>query len=289
MRILRSTTVVLSLLVCVGRAAAAQGQPIPLWPRGAPGSEGKTADETVRLTPDGEHIVSGVHRPSITPYLPDKGKATGAAVIVMPGGGHRELWMDHEGYRVGQWLSAHGIAAFVVKYRLAREVGSTYTVEGSALADAQRAIRLARSRSSEWNISPDRIGVLGFSAGGELAALAGTRYDDGNQNADDPLDRLSSKPAFMVLMYPGNPREVKLTKQPPPTFLMCGEKDSPAISEGLPELYLAIKHAGVPVEMHILAGVGHGFGVRDNNPRPAAGWTSLLYDWLDARGFLARR
>ncbi len=134
----------------------AEPQPILLWPTGAPGSEGKTGEEAVRLTEQGEHIVSSVHHPSITPYLPDSTSATGAAVIVIPGGGHRELWMDHEGYRVGRWLSTHGIAAFVLKYRLARQEGSTYTVEGNALADVQRAMRMVRSRAAGGTSRPRR-------------------------------------------------------------------------------------------------------------------------------------
>jgi endo-1,4-beta-xylanase len=278
-----STTALCVLLASAAYATGARSQVVQLWPRGAPGSEGKTAEESVRLTAEGEHIVSHVHRPSITAFLPERSQATGTAVIVIPGGGHRELWMDHEGYRVGQWLSAHGIAAFVLKYRLAREEGSTYTVEGEALADVQRAIRVAKSRAAEWRIASDRIGVLGFSAGGELAALAGTRYDAGRPGAEDPIDRLSSRPAFMALMYPAIPRDMTLTRDTPPTFLMCGESDSPAISDGVATLYLALKHAGTPVELHILTGVGHGFGIRDGNPPAVAGWTTLLYDWLAAR------
>jgi acetyl esterase/lipase len=264
-------------------------QPIPLWPNGAPGSQGKTAEEVVRLTELGEHIVSSVHRPSITPYFPAATMATGAAVIVIPGGGHRELWMDHEGYRIGRWLSDHGIAAFVLKYRLAREPGSTYTVEGHALADVQRAIRLVRSRAPEWHIAADRIGVIGFSAGGELAALAGTRYDSVTRGSADPVDRESSKPAFMGLIYPSIPGGMSLSKDTPPAFLLCGENDSPAIADGVPALYGAIRHAGGSAEMHIFGGVGHGFGIRDNNPRAVAHWPSLFYDWLDARGILMSR
>ena len=112
------------------RARAAEPDPILLWPNGAPGSEAKNAQESLRISPQGDHVVSSVHRPSITLYLPSKENATGAVVIVIPGGGHRELWMDHEGYRVGRWLSEHGIAAFVLKYRLAAEPGSSYTIEG---------------------------------------------------------------------------------------------------------------------------------------------------------------
>jgi acetyl esterase/lipase len=278
----------LLVLLC-GRAMTAQQAPIPLWPNDAPGSEGKTAEETVRLTEQGEHIVSHVHRPSITPYIPAASVATGAAVIVIPGGGHRELWMDHEGYRVGQWLSDHGIAAFVLKYRLAKDAGSTYTVEGNSLADVQRAIRVVRRRAADWHVAADRIGVMGFSAGGELAALAGTRFDAAAPNANDPIDREGSKPAFMGLIYPSIPQNMNLSKETPPAFLLCGEKDSPAIADGVPALYRLIRQAGGSAEMHVLAGVGHGFGIRDTNPRAVAAWPSLFYDWLDARGLLAPR
>lgn len=269
-------------------AGAAEPDPIFLWPNGAPGSEGKTAPEAVRISPQGDHVVSSVHRPSITPYLPSKDKATGAAVIVIPGGGHRELWMDHEGYRVGQWLSDHGIAAFVLKYRLAAEPGSSYTLEGHSLPDVRRAIRLVRSRAGEWGIAPDRIGVIGFSAGGELAARVVAHHDAGNAAATDPIDRESSKPDFQALIYPAIPRDMNLSKETPPAFLLCGENDRPDISDGLAQLYLAFKQAGVPVELHILTGTGHGFGMRDTNPPAVANWISLFYDWLDARGLLKR-
>jgi len=273
-------------LWCPSAMAAAALPPIALWSNGAPGSEGKSGEETVRLTPQGEHIVSNVHRPSITPYLPARDKASRAAIIVVPGGGHRELWMDHEGYRVGQWLSDRGIAAFVLKYRLAKQDGSTYTIEGDSLPDVQRAIRLVRSHAVDWDIAADRVGVIGFSAGGELAALAATQYDDGTRDAADPADRESSKPAFVALIYPAIPQNMNLSKDTPPTFLLCGEDDDPAISQGVPELYLALKRAGASAELHVLTEVGHGFGIRDSNPPAVSGWTSMFYQWLDARGFL---
>jgi acetyl esterase/lipase len=213
------------LLVFPLLSAIAQNQPVLLWPGGAPGSEGKSAQESVRISPQGDHIVSGVHRPSVTPYIPSKDKATGAAVVIAPGGGHSELWMDHEGYNVAKFLSDHGIAAFVLKYRLARETGSTYTVEGTELTDIERAIRPVRSRAAEWNVDKDCIGVMGFSAGGELATMAATRYDAGAPDAPDPSDRERSKPAFQALMYPGLPRDMNLTKDTPPAFLACGEND----------------------------------------------------------------
>ena len=287
---LRYATLAVALACCAGPAAGQSEAPTPapvlLWPNGAPGSEGKTADETLRLTPQGEHIIASVNRPSITPYLPSRYNATGAAVIVIPGGGHRELWMDHEGYRVGRWLSDHGIAAFVLKYRLAREPGSTYTIEGNSLPDVQRAIRLVRSHRADWDIAADHVGVIGFSAGGELAALAGTHGDDGNTAATDAVDRESSKPSFLGLIYPAIPHDLNLSKDTPPAFLLCGEDDDPAISQGVPELYLALKRAGASAELHVLTGAGHGFGMRDSNPPAIAGWPLLFTAWLDARGFL---
>jgi acetyl esterase/lipase len=269
---------------CAG-AMAAEPQVILLWPNGAPGSEskasaGKVPDEMVRVNENGEHIVSGIHRPSITAYLPARDKSTGAAVIIAPGGGHRELWMDHEGYNVAKWLSDRGVAAFVLKYRLAREPGSSYTVEGSALPDIKRAIRLVRSRASQWGLDPERIGVMGFSAGGELAALAATRFDAGTADAPDPVEHESSKPAFQALLYPAIPHDMHLSKETPLAFLACGEDDRQDIAQGLPELYLALKRAGVSAELHVYAGVGHGFGVRESNMPPVSGWTQLFLEWL---------
>jgi endo-1,4-beta-xylanase len=229
------------LLICF-TAAAASGPPVvDLWPNSAPGSEGKTGDEIVRVTNEGERVVRNVHKPSLTVYLPSKEAATGAAVVIAPGGGHREMWTDHEGHNLAQWLAAGGVAGFVLQYRLAREEGSTYTIEEHALADTQRALRLVRHRASEWNLSPERIGVMGFSAGGQLAALAAVRYDAGNASAPDPIDREPSRPAFQALIYPAIPREMNLTKETPPAFLLCGENDRENISQGLPELYLQLK------------------------------------------------
>lgn len=272
----------------VGSVAAAP-QSILLWPNGAPGSEGKISEEAVRINEYGEHIVSNVHHPSITPYLPSNDKATGAAVIIVPGGGHSELWMDHEGYNIAKWLSDHGTAAFVLKYRLAREKGSTYTIEGNALPDIQRAIRLVRSRASEWKLDPRSVGVMGFSAGGELAALASTRYDAGSPGAADPVERESSKPAFQALLYPAIPQDLRLSGETPPAFLACGENDRPEIAHGLPELYLALKRAGVSAELHVYAKTGHGFGVRESNRPPVSDWPSLFYEWLDMQGFLRHK
>jgi acetyl esterase/lipase len=285
----------LPLLLCAA-AAAAPRQTVLLWPSGAPGSEGRTEPETVRVTDLGEHIISNVHAPSISVYLPSRDKATGTAVIVIPGGGHTELWMDHEGYRVATFLADRGVAAYVLKYRLAHAPASTYTVEGNALADVQRAIRVVRSRAAEWSLDPDRVGVMGFSAGGELAALAGMSGADGSApNASgpvdgDPVDRLSDRPHFIALIYPSIPRQgMNLSPDTPPSFLLGGAADQPAISQGLADLYLALRRAGAHAELHIYDGVGHGFGIRPGNTGPVAAWPTRFLEWLDQQGLAKRR
>ena len=265
--------------------ASAQHTEVKLWPGGAPGYDGTAVADSVRVTAEGEHVVTHVGDPSITSYLPAHGTASGAAVIVAPGGGHSEIWTDHEGYNVAEWLSAHGVAAFVLKYRLAREKDSKFTVEGTELEDMQRAIRVVRSRSAEWELDPARVGVMGFSAGGELAALAATRYGAGSNSAPDPVDRFSSKPAFEALLYPALPQDSRLTSETPPAFLACGANDRPAISQGLAEYYLALSLLHVSAELHIYAGVGHGFGLRHSNQEPVANWPTLFLQWMRVRGF----
>lgn len=260
--------------------------PIPIWTGDPPGTAATAPPEQVRLNELGEHIVSSVHHPSLTPYQPDPAQATGAAVIVIPGGGHRELWMDHEGYRVAQWLASHGIAAFVLKYRLAAEPGSTYAVERDELADVQHAIRLVRSRAATWHIDAARVGVLGFSAGGELALLAAIRPEVASDGVANAVERESARPDFAGLMYPGLSENLQLPSALPPMFLLCGEQDSAAIAGRLPELQLAIEKAGGSAELHILAHANHGFGMRDSNPPSIAIWPTLFYNWLAASGFL---
>ena len=287
---MRLTIYLASLLLVSTLTAASSEQPVVyLWPDGAPGSEGKTGDEKVQIQPAGDHVISNVHKPSITVYLPSKETATGVGIVIAPGGGHSALWVDHEGHNVAKWLQEHGIAGFVLKYRLAREKGSTYTVEGTSLADTQRAIKLVKSKSAEWSVDPARIGVIGFSAGGELAALAATHVDEGTSTAADPVDRLSSKVAFFGLMYPAIPKDMPLSKDMPPAFLVCGENDRQNISQGLPELYIAMKKAGGQAELHVYTKVGHGFGVRATTKGPIAGWPQRFYDWMEGRGLLKNK
>ena len=278
----------LAIALCILAVPAFASDPsvVYLWPNGAPGSEGKTDDEVVKIQPAGDHVISNVHKPSITVYLPSKETATGVGIVIAPGGGHSALWVDHEGHNIAKFLQAHGIAGFVLKYRLAREKGSTYTIEGTSLSDTQRAIKLVKSRAAEWGIDPGRIGVIGFSAGGELAALAATHFDEGKPDAPDPLDRLSSRVRFFGLMYPAIPKDMPLAKDMPPAFLVCGENDRQNISQGLPELYLAMKKAGAQAELHVYAKVGHGFGVRETTKGPVAHWPERFYEWMGNEGFL---
>lgn len=316
---LRVLGMALAILLLPAVAPAVEpGPEILLWPNGAPGSEGRTGDEVVRIAERGERVVSNIHKPSLTPYLPPADKATGCAVIVAPGGGHRELWSDHEGHNVARRLSEHGIAAFALKYRLARETNSTYTVDDHALADMQRALRLVRSRAAEWHIATNHIGVMGFSAGGEVAFLASQRFDTVNRSADlrsganlstnstepgrrpalqsegvrgasDIIDALPALPAFQALIYPGRTQRIEPATNSPPVFLVCGYNDRADISEGLASVYLKFKQLKVPAELHIYAGSGHGFGLRANDPKPAGKWIERFEEWLADSGFLKRQ
>ena len=281
--------ILLGLSVSLCRLPAAEPAEILLWPQGAPGSEGKTGPEKVRVTDAGDHVVSSVHQPSITPYLPSAARANGCAVLVIPGGGHSALWMDHEGYNAARLLSEHGTAAFVLKYRLARETNSTYQIATHALADTQRALRLVRSRAAEWHLDPNRLGAMGFSAGGELVWLASSRFELGRPDASDPLDRQSSRPAFLGFIYPGRSGDIQPGTNSPPAFLACAYNDRTDIAEGLAEAYLRFKRAGVPAELHVYGSGGHGFGVRAGNTKPVAQWLTRFEEWLADGGFLTAR
>ena len=236
----------------------------------------------------GEQQISNIHQPSITPYLPAKDKANGVAVIVAPGGGHRLLCTTHEGSNVAEWLADHGIAAFVLKYRLASEAGSTYTVDDHAVADMHRAIRFVRSRAAEWNINPAAVGVMGFSAGGEVCAISSMKFDLGKPDATDPLDRLSDKPDFQALIYPGRSNRIVPSQESPPAFLAASSNDRPDISEGLTKVYLDFKKEKIPVELHLYADGGHGFGMRPKSQGPVSHWIERFDEWLVDRKFTSR-
>lgn len=261
---------------------------VQLWEHGAPESRPGGAPETVRIAPGGDHVLTHVEQPSLTVYLPARGTATGAAVVVIPGGGHSELWIDHEGYNVAEFLSQHGVAAFVLAYRLAREKGASYTVEGTELGDLQRGLRTVRSRAREWGVDPRRVGVIGFSAGGELAALASTRGDSGSPAATDVVDRQSAQPDFQALLYPALPKDPRLTVQTPRSFLACGALDREDISQGLAEYYLALARLHVSAELHIYAGIAHGFGIRSGNKKAVADWPELFVEWMATEHLLGQ-
>ncbi len=214
-------------------------------------------------------------------------------MIVAPGGGHMFLTMDREGYDVGRWLADHGIAAFVLKYRLAHDRSTAtgaeqpYAVDREALADAQRAIRLVRSRASEWSVNPAHVGILGFSAGGEVALLAALKPAAADPSATDPIDRQSAKPDFFAPVYPGglDRGDLVATKDTPPAFLLCAYDDR--MPEALTKFFVSLKKAGVNAELHIYNSGGHGFGVR-SRPLAVSGWPQRFADWLADLGMLKK-
>jgi endo-1,4-beta-xylanase len=256
---------------------------ISLWSKGAPGSEAraKEAEEFV-----GDNC-GNVHNPTLTPYIPIREKRTGTAVIICPGGGHSKLCLGHEGYALAEWFRDRGIAAFVLKYRLAREKGSTYTIQEHAMADTRRALRLIRSRAAEWHVKTDRVGILGFSAGGELAAYAAMKHDAGQKDSADVIEHQSCRPDFQALIYPGSSGSFTAEAGMPPVFIAAGYSDRPDIAEGMASLYLKYKAAKIPAELHLFANAGHGFGYRHNaKPSASARWPERFTEWLSDSGLL---
>jgi endo-1,4-beta-xylanase len=254
---------------------------IPLWPHVAPGSEGHDAPLEMRwetYATTWYAVITNINAPAIIPFLPAPGTGTGQAIVVCPGGGHRYLAMEHEGYAVGTWLAAHGIAAFVLEYRLARTPDSPYRVEVHALMDAQRAIRTVRSRAAEWRVNPAEVGIIGFSAGGELAALASTRFATPVKGSADAIDALDCRPNFQGLFYPGLPADFPAPgPDTPPTFL-CGAHTDPAMVR-MVAYYQKLDAAGVSTELHVYAHGNHGFGIRDED-KPVYSWMGLFKAWL---------
>jgi acetyl esterase/lipase len=261
---------------------------IKLWANGAPGAVGSEPADI----------------PTLIPYI-SKEKATGAAIIVCPGGGYNHL-ADHEGRPVAEWLNSIGITAFVLKYRL----GPRYH-HPAPLQDAARAIRTVRARAAEWQIDPKRIGILGFSAGGHVASTIGTHFDSGQASSSDPIERVSSRPDVMILVYPvitmsgfthrgskkqllgDNPskdlitllsNEEQVTKQTPPTFLVHTANDAAVPVENSLHFAEALRKIGVPFELHIYERGPHGFGLGGNNP-VLMSWPGSCANWLKLNGF----
>ncbi len=262
-------------MICLLMVAALAAEVVPLYP----GTKvaGEEITDPIAEGRDSTRV-HNIRNPSIEVFLPPKEKATGAAMVIAPGGGHQFLSIDTEGYNVAKYLNSIGVAGFVLKYRLAREAGSTFTVT-DAVHDAEQAIRLVRGRAAEWGIDAGRVGIIGFSAGGEVAVRAAT---DAEANGGHP--------DFEALIYPGVRAEtVQITKEAPPTFLLCADNDKgPSVAVG--ELYVALKKAGVPAEVHVYGSGGHGFGIREN-PKPMPiqmSWYLRLGDWMRDRGLLKK-
>jgi len=270
--------------------------PIYLWSNGAPGSEARK-DEPEKLDwreePENNiafPVLFNIHNPSIIPFIPSKDKATGAAVIIAPGGGHMFLTIDREGYDLGKWFADRGVAAFVLKYRLARDKagGSAYKTDVDSLADAKRAMRVVRSRAEECGVDPNRVGFLGFSAGGQLAGLLGTQFDKGDEAATDAIERKSCRPDFQGFIYGGPYRNAEFNGQTPPAFLLCAYDDNGnAVNEA--NLFLKLKAAKVPAELHIYGAGGHGFGVRADRYIAVETWPDRFRDWMNDIGMLKKK
>lgn len=288
------------ILSIAGAFAAARGEEIRLWTNGAPGSEGVTAEEVSKPSTTARYQgraanYTVTHYPTISVFLPPKEKATGVAVVVAPGGGHRQLVIEKEGWEFADWLNEQGIAAFVLKYRLAKAAGSRYTLDKEVYADSARAVRMVRSRAAEWNVDPRRIGFAGFSAGGEVAGMIGTRFDAGKPDASDAIERVSSRPDFNVLIYPwyrpgaNKPDQPPLFPVPvdaPPTFLICTDDDRSHV-EPTVKFYLELEAQKVPAEMHIYTYGGHGFGLRPTKkPAPVMKWPQQMLEWMREREIL---
>lgn len=282
----------LMLLVAFAALAAEEPRTQLLWPEGAPGAVG---------TQDAD-------KPSLTIYLPPPGTSNGTAVVVCPGGGYGGLAVLHEGRQVGYWFNSFGVTAFVLKYRVAPRYHHP-----APLSDAQRALRWVRSHAAEYGVAPDRIGIMGFSAGGHLSSTAGTHFDKGNASSPDPIERASCRPDFLILCYPvislttdythrgslrnllgDNPdpklveslsSEKQVTADTPPSFLFHTSSDSGVPPQNSVLFYLALREKGVPAEMHIYERGPHGVGLAPFEPALST-WPDRLKDWMKHRGLL---
>ena len=266
---------------------SAQEKPlmIPLWKDGAPGSEARRNEPEQAK----DWWVKNIHNPSITVFLPPTDKATGAAVIVCPGGGHRELVFNAEGVDAAEYLNSIGVAAFVLKYRLAREPNSPYKLETDVKADAYRAMRLVRSRAGEWGVDPHRVGILGFSAGGEVVALIAYGDGMGDPNAKDPVDRQNGRPDFQMLVYPGPgfiPETIPSTA--PPAFMLAANDDT-CCSGPVVDLLTKYRKANVPIEVHIYAQGKHAFNMGKRSQLASIkNFPQRMGDWLSDNGYLTK-
>jgi acetyl esterase/lipase len=274
-------------------AAAAEPVVVKLWPGKAPGETKDLGPEQYLEAKPGQSSVkrlTNVSDPTISIYPAPKEKATGCAVVVAPGGGYSILAIEHEGTMVCEWLNSIGVTAVLLKYRVpAREMQMPSNL--AAIQDGERAMSIVRSRAGEWAVDPNRVGMIGFSAGGNLTAwmCCGEKR---HYDVTDKADEASYRPSFAILVYPGGlidkggelKSEFKVTKETPPMLFVHATNDA---SENSVALYSACKKAGVPAEMHLYASGGHGFGM-NKVPHPCATWPDRAADWMQARGYLKK-
>ena len=256
---------------------------IPLWPNGAPGFESRRNEPEQAK----DYWVRNIHNPSLTVFLPPKDKATGAGVIICPGGGHRLLVFTAEGIDPAKYLNSLGVAVFVLKYRLGRDTLSPYKVEVHARQDGLRAMRLVKSRAAEFGLDVNRIGIMGFSAGGEVVDMVAFGPNAAEPNAINPIDRLSARPAFIIQIYPG-PLFVPDIVPPtaPPAFLLAAG-DDPCCAVQVMQLLQKYHDAKVPVEAHIFTKGGHGFNMGYRSKlKSISTWPQRLADWLSDNNIL---
>ncbi|MBC8094239.1 MAG: alpha/beta hydrolase [Akkermansiaceae bacterium] len=275
---MRTTFAVCSLLIAITSASAQDAAPvIRLWPGGAPGFENRK-DEPEQAQ---SYWVRNIHNPSITVFPAPKDKANGAAVLVVPGGGHRELVFGAEGVEPAKYLNNLGITAFVLKHRLPRETNSPYSMQIHPRQDGQRAMRLIRNRASEWNIDTNRIGMVGFSAGGEVVSLVAYSPSEGDPAATDPVEREHCRPDFQIVIYPGplGIPETLPTNAPPAFFLVAN--DDRGHVEPVVKLLNKYREAKRPIEVHLYARGGHGFNMGQRSKlKSIKDWPQRMADWL---------
>jgi acetyl esterase/lipase len=264
--------------------AAAQEQQaaptvVPLWPNGAPGSQARRTEPEIAK----DYWVRNVHNPSLTVFRPKR--QNGAAVIVIPGGAHKMIVWTTEGVKVGQALNRYGLTVFVLKYRLAHDEGSPYKIE-DAVSDVRRSIRWVRSHSADYGVDPHRVGIMGFSAGGELVSLVADNRPAPEAPPRDAVDRQSDRPDFQVLVFPG-PSGIPANDiaHAPPAFITAGSLDECCAAPAV-KLYEQLRTAGRSAELHMYAGAGHAFNLDESSRISIIHWPDRLVDWLADEGLL---